>query len=333
MVVLARDTPAEGVVRLVLGSADGADLPHWQPGAHIDLVHGEVVRQYSLAGDPADRTQWQIAVLLDPASRGGSAWVHASLSRGVHVAVRGPRNHFPLRPSREYLFIAGGIGITPIYPMVAAAQAAGATWKLVYGGRSRRTMAYLSELAALAALSADGDHDPTRPGLGLEGPDGPDGGGRLVVVTEEEHGLIPVEQVLGEPRAGVAVYACGPEPLLQAVEQACAGWPVGSLHVERFAAKPLTAAVRPGSFEVQIAGTGQVVVVPPEVSVLEALIDAGVRVPSTCREGTCGTCEVMVVSGVVDHRDSILNDAEKAANDTMFVCVSRAVSSRLVLDP
>jgi ferredoxin-NADP reductase len=323
MVVLARDTPAEGVVRLVLGSADGAELPHWQPGAHIDLVHGEVVRQYSLAGDPADRTQWQIAVLLDPESRGGSAWVHASLSRGAHVVVRGPRNHFPLRASPEYLFIAGGIGITPIYSMVAAAQAAGATWKLVYGGRSRRSMAYLSELTALASLAADDGHHPT--GVG-------DGAGRLVVVTEEEHGLIPVEQVLGEPRAGVAVYACGPEPLLQAVEQACAGWPVGALHVERFAAKPLTAAVRPDSFEVQIAGTGQVVVVPPEVSVLEALIDAGLRVPSSCREGTCGTCEVMVVSGVVDHRDSILNDAEKAANDTMFVCVSRAISPRLVLD-
>lgn len=303
-----RTTGAEGVVVLDLRDPDGAALPAWEPGAHVDLALAEgLTRQYSLCGDPGDPTVWRVAVLREPESRGGSAHVHEALHEGAAVGVRGPRNHFPLVDADRYLFVAGGIGITPILPMLRAAEAAGRDWELHYGGRSRRSMAFLEAL-----------EDAT--------------GERVTLHPQDEVGLIDLDRVLGTPRPGTLVYCCGPEPLLVAVEARCAAWPDGSLHVERFAPKDAGEPVRSDAFEVELASSGRVLTVPPEKSVLQVLEEGGVDVLSSCTEGTCGTCETGVLEGEVDHRDSLLTPAEQAANDTMFVCVSRAACPRLVLD-
>jgi ferredoxin-NADP reductase len=306
--VARRTTGAEGVVVLDLRRADGAELPAWAAGAHIDLrLPGGLTRQYSLCGDPADRAVWRIAVLREPESRGGSAHVHDALVEGADVEVRGPRNHFPLVPAPRYVFIAGGIGITPILPMIDAAEAAGADWELHYGGRSRRSMAFLASLEEAA-------------------------GQRVTPHPQDEVGLIDLETLLGTPRPGTLIYCCGPEPLLVAVEQRCASWAEGSLHLERFAPKDVGEPVLTGAFEVELARSGLSLTVPPEKSVLQVVEEAGIGVLSSCTEGTCGTCETTVLSGEVDHRDSLLTPAEQAANDTMFICVSRAACPRLVLE-
>jgi ferredoxin-NADP reductase len=302
-----RVTGAEGVVVLDLRDPTGADLPDWAPGAHIDLrMPGGLTRQYSLCGDPADRSAWRIGVLREPESRGGSAHVHAELHEGAEVDVRGPRNHFPLVPAPRYLFIAGGIGITPILPMIDAAAAAGAQWELHYGGRSRRSMAFLE------SLERDSGH--------------------LTLHPQDEVGLIDLDALLGTPRPDTRIYCCGPEPLLVAVEQRCADWPTGSLHLERFAPKDVGEPVLTGAFEVELALTGRTLTVPPDRSILQVVEDSGLSVLSSCQEGTCGTCETTVLAGEVDHRDSLLTPDEQAANDTMFICVSRAACPKLVLE-
>jgi ferredoxin-NADP reductase len=306
LVVAAREPAADGVVSLVLEDPGGAELPTWTPGAHVDLLLApDVTRQYSLCGSPSDLTRWRVGVLLDQGGRGGSRHVHEQLEVGSRLRVRGPRNHFPLVASERYLFVAGGIGITPLLPMVAQAEQAGADWTLYYGGRRRGSMAFLDELAAY--------------------------GDRVVLRPEDEYGLLDLATIL-EPQTGTAVYSCGPEALLQAVEQRCAAWPPGSLHVERFAAKPVDEAAEATTFEVVCQRSGITVTVPADRSILEVVQDAGVNALSSCLEGVCGTCETAVVEGTPDHRDSLLSDEEKAAGDYMMICVSRSQSSRLVLD-
>jgi ferredoxin-NADP reductase len=220
--------------------------------------------------------------------------------------VRGPRNNFPLAPSPRYLFIAGGIGITPMLPMVRAAVAARAEWQLVYGGRQRSSMAFLDELAG---------H-----------------GERVRVWPQDEAGFLPLDELLGQPQPDTLVYCCGPEPLLSAVERGCAGWPRGALHVERFVAKPLTEPVRTEAFEVRLASSGLTLTVPVDRSILSVVEEAGVGVLSSCGEGTCGTCETPVLEGVPDHRDSVLDAEQREAGDCMMICVSRSCTPRLVLD-
>jgi ferredoxin-NADP reductase len=296
------------VVTLDLRDPSGAELPAWAPGAHVDLVlTDDLVRQYSLCGDPRDRTTWRVAVLREPDGRGGSAFVHDKLLPGASVRVRGPRNHFPLEPASRYVFIAGGIGITPIMPMLAVATAAGAEWQLTYGGRSAASMAFVDELRA-----AHGDRVVRRP--------------------QDEHGLLDLDAILGEPADGTLVYCCGPGPLLDAVEQRCARWPSGALHVERFTPKEQAAPVLSATFDVELTVTGTTLTVPPDRSVLEVVEEAGVQVLSSCREGTCGTCETPVLRGRVEHRDSVLTEAERDAGDVMMICVSRSLGPLLVLD-
>ncbi|QJY48271.1 PDR/VanB family oxidoreductase [Pseudonocardia broussonetiae] len=298
LVVDDRSEVADGVVALRLRDPSGADLPAWEPGAHVDLVlEDDLVRQYSLCGDPADRTSWRVAVLREPDGRGGSSFVHDTLRAGDTVRVDGPRNHFALEPAERYVFVAGGIGITPILPMLDAATAAGAQWRLLYGGRTAASMAFADDLRA-----AHGDRVELRP--------------------QDEHGLLDLDGLDAE---GTLVYCCGPPPLLAAVEERCA-----AARVERFAAVAVDGPV--GAFEVELASSGTTLAVPADRSVLEVLEDAGVGILSSCREGTCGTCETGVLSGEVDHRDALLTADERAAHDTMFVCVSRAACARLVLD-
>ncbi|MGK5111397.1 MULTISPECIES: cytochrome P450/oxidoreductase [unclassified Geodermatophilus] len=303
----AKEIVADGVVALTLREVDGNPLPRWEPGSHVDLViPGVHTRQYSLCGDPGDRHAWRLGILRDPVGSGASLHVHDRLEAGDVVRVRGPRNNFPLVDSPRYLFIAGGIGITPILPMIAAAEAAGAEWELVYGGRQRASMAFVDELAAY--------------------------GTRVSVRPQDETGLLDLDGLLGRPRPDTKVYCCGPEPLLAAVEQRCTGWPKGSLHVERFTARPLGEPVLHESFEVHLAQSGLTLTVPPDRSVLSVVEDAGVGVLSSCAEGTCGTCETPVLDGVPDHRDSVLDEEAREANDCMMICVSRACTARLVLD-
>lgn len=303
-----KDIAAEGVVRLTLRYPDGELMPAWEPGAHIDLVlRPGLVRQYSLCGDPADRSILQVAVLREEGGRGGSRYVHEQLRDGERLRIRGPRNHFELVDAENYLFIAGGIGITPIVPMVAEAHDRGADWRLVYGGRTRASMAFVDELCARY-------------------------GEQVGVRPQDETGLLDLDSLLADPQPRTVVYCCGPESLLAAVEQRCARWPAGSLYVERFA--PSTGAnERPrGAFDVELAQSGRTVHVPEDQSILEVVEEAGVPVLSSCQQGTCGTCETAVLGGIVDHRDSVLTSEEQSANDTMMICVSRACSAKLVVD-
>lgn len=303
LVVHARDQAADGVITLDLRDPSGAGLPAWTPGAHLDLVLAPgLVRQYSLCGDPADRTTWRIAVLYEPDGRGGSARVHDEVHPGTMVLTRGPRNNFPLVPAGDYLFIAGGIGITPILPMVAAAEASGARWRLVYGGRSRTTMAFARAL-----------HQTH--------------GAKVTLWPQDEHGLLDLDTILTGCAPDTLVYCCGPPPLLAAVQER---HPPHTLHLERFT--PVETTAPTGAFEVELAVTGRTLTVPPDRSVLDVVEEAGVQVLYSCREGTCGTCETAVLAGEVDHRDSLLTPDERAAHDTMFICVSRAASGKLVLD-
>ena len=308
LVVAERRDEAEGVVSLTLRPADGAALPTWQPGAHVDLLlPNGLERQYSLCGDPSDTGSWRIAVLREAEGRGGSEYVHTRLATGMEVEIRGPRNHFELQPAERYAFIAGGIGITPILPMLDAATAAGAQWSLLYGGRSRASMAFADDLAARF-------------------------GDRVSIRPQDRHGLLDLAAHLGPPSQGTEIYCCGPGGLLDAVEDYCeaSGWPAP--HVERFQPKtePNPGADRP--FEVVLSGSGRTFHVPSDASILDVVRAGGISVLYSCTEGTCGTCETDVLEGVPDHRDSVLSSAERAAGDTMMICVSRAKSDRLVLD-
>ncbi|MFF0013959.1 PDR/VanB family oxidoreductase [Streptomyces sp. NPDC005374] len=303
LVVDRRDSAADGVLALTLRHPLGEQLPAWEPGAHIDVLLGPgLERQYSLCGDPADRSGWRIAVLREPAGRGGSAHVHEQLEQGDKVRVRGPRNHFALRPAPRYRFIAGGIGITPILPMLAAAEAEGAQWTLLYGGRSRDSMAFTEELSRY--------------------------GDRVTVAPQDETGLLDLASVLDGVPEGTLVYCCGPGALLDAVEARC---PAGLLHVERFAPKEQPVGANT-EFEVELAQSGKSLTVPADVSVLDAVRASGVEVLFSCTEGTCGTCETDVLEGTPDHRDSVLTDEEREAGETMMICVSRCRGRKLVLD-
>ncbi len=311
LVVHRRSTPADGVVVLDLAHPESQDLPPWEPGAHIDLILGDsLTRQYSLCGDPRDPGVWRVGVLLDPNSRGGSRYVHEILAEGAAVRVRGPRNHFPLVDAPRYRFIAGGIGITPIAAMIKAVQSAGSDWTLLYGGRTKASMAFADELA---------EHYPDR----------------VTVWPQDERGLLDLESLLKDPEDNTLVYSCGPEPLLAAVEQQCAQWPAGTLHIERFAAKTPTAeqaAEALDRFEVVCQRTGVTFEVTSDKSILEILEEADVPIMASCYEGVCGTCEARVLEGTPDHRDSMLTEPERDAGEVMLVCVSRSRTERLVLD-
>jgi ferredoxin-NADP reductase len=305
--ITGKQLVADDVLTLELASPSGLRLRDWAPGAHIDLVlPNGMTRQYSLCGDRWDPFTYRVGVLREQAGRGGSAFVHEELQVGDLVGVGGPRNNFALVPSESYLFVAGGIGITPLLPMVRQAEMLGADWSLLFGGRRRGHMAFLDELAEF--------------------------GDRVHVVPQDQFGLLDLPAFLGAPRPGVKIYSCGPAPLLAAMESVCAAWPPHTLRTERFVAEELGGPVRTAPFLVELARTGRTVTVRPEQTVLEAVGTVGVEVLSSCRQGICGTCETTVLAGEPDHRDALLDDTERQANDCMFICVSRARSDRLVLD-
>lgn len=305
-VVTGRRDAADGVVVLDLERATGT-LPHWSPGAHIDVVlPSGIERQYSLCGSPTARGTWRIGVLRE---REGSVWLHDNAHVGATLRVRGPANHFLFAPTagRSYVFVAGGIGITPLVPMIEAADAAGAEWTLLYLGRSRTTMAFVDDLVARY-------------------------GERIEVFAADEGRRLDLSDRFATPVARTVVYSCGPARLLDGLADAMADWPRGSLHVERFEAKVLGEPIWTEPFEVDLMMSGLTLTVPPERSILDVAEEHGVVVPSSCRVGTCGTCEVAVVDGDVEHRDSVLSPEEQDANRTMMPCVSRAACARIMLE-
>jgi ferredoxin-NADP reductase len=308
--LVAKKTIAPGVAELTFASRAGNELPHWEPGAHVDLVlPSGTIRQYSLCGDPEDTRHYTVAVLLDPDSRGGSREVHEELQEGSAVTLRGPRNHFPLGDHEGYLFFAGGIGITPIYAMARQVACAGKPWRLVYGGRSLETMAYLEELERLP-------------------------GGVLEIVPADTHGLPDIAGAL-MAAGDVHVYTCGPEPMLRAVEATTARV-LGeeAMHFERFGADPnaVIATDTDQPFEVELAVTGTTLHVGADQRLIDVVRTVVPQVPFSCEEGYCGSCETGVLAGIPLHRDSVLTDEERACNDTMMICVGRAKCPKLTLD-
>ncbi|MFJ4220407.1 PDR/VanB family oxidoreductase [Curtobacterium luteum] len=305
--VADRRVVAEDVVTVDLAPVGDAPLPSWEAGAHIDVeVAPGTERQYSLVATTPEG-HWRVAVLREHDGRGGSVAVHEGFAVGHEVVVGGPRNHFGFDASRPAVFVAGGIGITPISAMVAAAETAGTPWELHYAGRSRAGMAFAREL-----------HEAH-----------PD---RVTVVAGDEGGRLDVTGLLAGPRDAI-VYCCGPRRLMDAVEAAAAHWPTDSVRIERF--EPAADVDAPGeAFAVELAVTGETLTVPADRSVLDVAEEAGVFVLSSCREGTCGTCETPVLEGTVDHRDTVLSPAEQADDRTMMICVSRAASGcrKLVLE-
>ncbi|GHF05058.1 PDR/VanB family oxidoreductase [Pseudolysinimonas yzui] len=306
-VVVSREAVGDVVV-LELAPLEGRRLPGWRPGAHLDVVippsavPGGLTRQYSLIGDPAAPT-WRIAVLREAESGGGSTWLHG-VREGDTLQVGGPHNHFEFRAGpAPVLFLAGGVGITPISAMAHAAAATGRDYAVHYAGRAGN-MALVDDLRALHGERLHLYRDGVR--LDLPG-------------------------VLGAAAPGTAVYACGPARLLDEAEAEASRAGL-EFHAERFVAVPLRAPVWPEPFEVELQFSGLTLEVPPEKSILEVVEEHGVLVPWSCSEGTCGTCETPVAEGEIDHRDSILTAQERARMDTMFICVSRAACPRLVLE-
>ncbi|GLY31621.1 cytochrome P450 [Kineosporia sp. NBRC 101731] len=299
---------ARDILSVEFTAPDGCALPPWEPGAHLEIVlpSGQL-RQYSLCGDPADLSRYRIAVLREDEGRGGSLELHHIATPGLVVGFRPPRNHFPLSEAPSYLFLAGGIGITPLLPMIHHAASTGRTFRVVYGGRRRAGMAFVAELEDL---------------------------GGLTVVPYEESGYPDfARHVQGLPE-GTAVYACGSPSMLTAVETACAAHGL-ALYTERFTAPDVDTLGDPATnppFEVILSRTGTRLPVPPDQRLIEVVRQARPNLAYDCEKGYCGACETRVLSGIPEHRDSLLTPAEREAGATMMICISRCAEGPLVLD-
>ena len=306
--VTSRTDLAEGVTGFTLSSSGKRELPSWQSGAHIDVrLPSGLVRQYSLCGSHEDRSSYSIAVQMEAAGRGGSREILERITVGQTLEISAPRNRFRLRDAESYLFIAGGIGITPILPMVEECIKRGKPWQLVYGGRSRSTMAFVERVEAW--------------------------GTGVTLWPQDEVGLIDFESIEHHPGAS-GVYVCGPPALIGATQTYFAGeHPADEVHYERFQAMGEAPPVEDESqgFEVQVGVDGPIVNVDEDDSILHALVRAGYNVAFSCEEGICGTCESRVIDGDPLHCDRILSASEHA-DGAILICVSRSKSRRLVLE-
>lgn len=311
--VCQKSAVAEDVVALDLIHPEGRTLPSWEPGAHLDLILPTgLVRQFSLCGDPRDPRRWRIAVLKESKNGGGSLYIHEELRPGATVEFAGPRNNFPLVAAEHYLFIAGGIGITPILPMIEAVARESRDWHLLYGGRRRRSMAFVDELAGY--------------------------GSNVTIWPEDNCGLLDLPAALSPLPSQTAVYCCGPEGLLGAVVRACEADGRPAPHFERFQAAPevvtrkAPSGTEEGGFTVVLRRQGLTVEVLPGVSILDSIEQAGYQPIYSCREGYCGCCETGVVDGVPDHRDEYLTHQDRDSGKKIMICVSKSRSPTLVLD-
>ncbi|OQR61620.1 hypothetical protein B6E66_23555 [Streptomyces maremycinicus] len=301
-------TVADGVVELVLADPSARSLRPWEPGAHLDLhLPNGLVRQYSLTSDPDDTSQYRVAVLREASSRGGSAFIHSALRVGDTLTCDGPRNNFSFLPARAYRFVAGGIGVTPLLQMMESAEKAGIAWRLAYFGRSAASMAWADDLQTRFPH-------------------------RVAVRPDDVFGLPDLDAVLGDLGDEEKVYACGPGGLLDALAARLGNRTAGVLHIERFAPVDTQNQPEREAFNVTLDRSGIQLEVPADKSILDVMEERGIPVVSSCREGTCGTCETAVLSGQVDHRDSILSDEEKKENESMMICCSRGIGTGLVID-
>jgi ferredoxin-NADP reductase len=304
---------AHDVLELRLTRPTGSALPAWEPGAHVELTLPSGLRRpYSLCGDATDTEAWTVAVHRVPEGRGGSREIHETALVGRELEVRGPINRFPLVPAPGYLLLAGGIGVTPLLPMARELNARGLPWRLILGARDRSRLVYAEELVAL-------------------------GGDRVLLVPQDEAGLPDLAAELAATPPTHAVYACGPQPMLDAVTTLCRTTdPTRPLHLERFTAADDTASDQLGSlsgeFEVVLSRSGLRLTVPADRSVLDVVREKLPDVPYSCEEGYCGTCETPVTAGVPDHRDTVIEPSERPTATTMMICVSRCDSPVLELD-
>jgi ferredoxin-NADP reductase len=303
---------AQDTISVELRAADGGALPAFTPGSHIDLhLPNGLVRSYSLSNPCEERHRYVVGVLRDRASRGGSRCVHESLRPGMHISISAPRNHFALDEGAAHtVLVAGGIGITPLLCMARRLKDLGHSFEMLYLARERKSAAFLEELQAL--------------GMPLH-----------LHFNDEAGGLPDLRALLARraPDAGTHHYACGPAPMLDAFEAFCAELGHANVHVERFTPVEIQAATDARShYTVELKRSGRSIEITSEKSLLDTLLDAGIRVDSSCCEGVCGSCETRVLEGVPDHRDSVLSPKEKASNKVMMLCVSGCKSERLVLD-
>lgn len=304
LVVDAVEPEADDVVSLRFVDSLGRELPAWQPGAHLDLLlPSGKMRQYSLCGNPADRYSYRIAVRRLANGNGGSMEVHDALQPGTRVFARGPRNAFPFITTEPYLFIAGGIGITPILPMVRTAAVRKADWHMVYTGRSRESMPFLDELA---------DLDPHR----------------VWIRPDTDYG-IPASgsELLEHAPDRATAYCCGPLPMITGVRVDLSRSRVETLHFERFSAPPVVGG---SPFRVELARSGNTLHVPADRTALSVIREQVPDVPYSCQQGFCGTCKTRVLAGEVEHRDHVLTQEER--DDHMMICISRAAGERVELD-
>ena len=306
---------AQGVKALRLVPAHVGALPTFSAGAHVDvLLPNGLSRSYSITSADDQCAHYEIAVAHDAASRGGSAFVHEHVAAGDELWISAPKNHFPLHEGpAPTVLIAGGIGITPIRAMVRRLQREGRPWTLHYACRSRERATFLGELQADAQAS----------------------GAQMQVWWDDEQGnqALDVRALVAQAAPHVHLYCCGPAPMLAAFTAACTGRPADHVHLEHF--KPVAAAASAQAlptFKVELARTGRVVQVPEGSTILDALMMNGIDVPYSCCEGLCGTCETRVIAGVPDHRDNLLTERARQANDAIILCVSGSKSPSLVLD-
>jgi ferredoxin-NADP reductase len=286
---------------------DDAPLPAYEPGAHIDMhLPNGMVRQYSLLVPDSAPASYVVGIKRDAAGRGGSRYIHDELRAGARLKISAPRNNFRLVDAEYVVLFAGGIGITPIWCMVQRLGALGRSWKLYYACRSRADMAFLQALEEFEAQYAHLHFD------------------------DEAGKVLDIAAAVAQQPKTAHLYCCGPDPMLKAFEAATAEWPRAQVHVEYFTPKAEPATQ--GGFWVELARSEEEYFIPPGKTILQVLYDAGVDVDYSCELGICGACETKVISGVPEHRDSVLSEEEQAANTKVMICCAGCKSERLVLD-
>ncbi len=310
--VIRKQKEAEDIVSLELGRADGGSLPSFSAGSHIDVrIKPDLIRQYSLCNHPEERHRYLIAVLRDPASRGGSAAIHDEIQEGDLMEISEPKNHFMLMRARRSLLFAGGIGVTPILCMAERLAHTGDDFELHYCTRSSDRTAFRNRIAG--SYFADQVY--------YHFDDGDD--------TQK----LDLHELLDVPDNSTHMYICGPAGFLDYVCQTAqdCGWRSGNVHYEYFSAPPADTS-NDSTFDVEIAGTGEIISIPPGRTVTNVLKQHGVDIGVACQRGVCGTCVTRVLEGIPEHRDHYLSTEEKAKNDQFTPCCSRSKTSLLVLD-
>ncbi len=302
---------AVDVTSFELVEKGGESLPAFTAGAHIDLhLPGGMIRSYSLLNEQSDRHRYVIAVRKETSGRGGSLFMHNRMSPGSRVTISEPKNHFPLvEDAPHVLFIAGGIGITPIWSMVQRLEKLGRSWTLHYCVRTREHAAFYNELMSLQTDSPriHFHFDGGRPELGIS-----------------------MESVIAQAQNDAHLYCCGPSGMLASFQQCTANLPASQIHTEYFSGAISHAEL--GGFQIELARSGKTLTIERGQSILDAIVLAGIDAPHSCKEGVCGNCETAIIEGVADHRDLVLTADERASGKTMMICCSGCVGDRLVLD-